>query len=375
MESKTEEELIYKIALSKIPGIGAKLGKQLIAYCGGVQAIFNQKKRTLLKIPGIGPQLARTIDEAQPDELGQTDLQYHKKMGNQITFCLDADYPARLKHFEDAPILFYSKGNYDPNPERVVAIVGTRLPTNVGQDNCVRLIEDLKPYNVQIISGLAYGIDALSHQTACRLQIENLAIMGTGLDVLYPAAHRSLSRQIINNGALISEYPINMRADKENFPRRNRVIAAMSDVVVVVQSARRGGSLITAEYANNYFKDVFAFPGRVTDEASEGCNALIKQNKAHLIEGVEDIAYIMRWELDNPSDQNRQIQLFAELDDEEKSIYDLLANQEEVQLDWIHFHSKKSMSNLASTLLSLEFKGLVKSLPGNKYSIAHRTRN
>ncbi len=363
-------DLLFKIALSKIPGVGAKLGKHLIAYCGGIEPIFTESLRRLHKIPGIGEKLANEISKVNPYELAEQDILYHERKNNKITFFLDEDYPLRLRHIEDAPILFYSKGNYNPHPSRTVSIVGTRKPSPYGQAICESLVNDLKPFDVQIISGLAYGIDAIAHKTANRCDIENVAIMGTGLDVIYPSVHHKLSEQIQKNGALISEYPIKMRADKENFPRRNRVIAGLADVVVVIQSASKGGSLITAEFGNQYHKDVFAFPGRVTDDTSTGCNALIKQNKAHLIESVKDIAYIMRWEKDAQAENDKQASLFIELSDEEKSIMGLLKHNEEAPIDWLHHKSEKNLSELANILLSLEFKGLVLSLPGKKYTLS-----
>jgi len=363
-----EDHRLYQIALSKIPGVGAKLGKLLIAYCGGVEAVFSESKRRLIKIPGIGEQLAHEIFNAQPED-SATDLNYYRSHGIKIYFCLDDNYPGRLKHYEDAPLLFYAKGDFQPNPNRTVAIVGTRKPSPYGHAMCSSLVEGLLPYDVQIISGMAYGIDALAHKTANSLGIENLAVMGTGIDVVYPAAHRSLSKAISQNGAIITEYPINTRADRENFPKRNRVIAAMADVTVVVQSASRGGSLITAEYANQYFKDVFAFPGRVNDQASAGCNALIKQNKAHLIESVSDIGYIMRWELDEEAHPDKQAALFVELDDQEQAIVDLLKKQEEGTIDWLHHQTQSPTSQLSSLLLNLEFKGVIRSLPGKRYSL------
>ena len=362
-------ELIYGLALSKIPGVGAKLGKQLIAYCGGVEAVFRESKRILLRIPNIGEQLAEEIKSADPNQLAEPDLQYCADNGIKITFCLDEDYPIRFKHIEDGPLLIYSKGDYNPHHLRTVAIVGTRKPSPYGQQICEQLVDDLKPYNVQIISGLAYGIDALAHKTACRNDIPNLAVMGTGMDVIYPAAHKNLSMDVMANGALISEYPTNMRTDWENFPRRNRLIAAMADVVVVVQSAKKGGSLITAEFGNQYFKDVFAFPGRINDKASSGCNDLIKQHKAHLMDSVNDIAYIMRWELEASAGLDKQATLFVDLNDEEQIIVDLLKKNEQATLDWLHHEAKFTLSQLASLLLSLEFKGVVRPLPGKQFSL------
>ena len=233
---KKNDDLIYVLALSKIPGIGAKLGKQLIAYCGNPEAVFFERRQSLLKIPGIGPSHIELLKDCDPLSYVAQDIEYHEKQGHRITHFLDDNYPNRLKHFDDAPILLYSKGDFNPQQKRTVAIVGTRQPSKYGQTLCKELITGLQRYDVQIISGLAYGIDSIAHKESNRLRLQNLAIMGTGMDVIYPAAHRKLANEIVQNGAIISEYPIQMRADKENFPRRNRVIAQLADVIVVVES-------------------------------------------------------------------------------------------------------------------------------------------
>lgn len=364
------DELVFRIALSKIPKVGAVTGKTLVAYCGGVQAVFEERKSRLLSIPGIGEGTVEAITTADPYRLAENDMAYISDHDLKATFYLDDDYPARLKHHDDSPLLLYSKGVYEPNPGRTVAIVGTRKPSPYGQSMCEKLVNDLAAYDIQIVSGLAYGVDAIAHKTACDLGIENLAVMGTGMDTLYPASHRSLAEKICNKGALLSEYPVNMRADKENFPRRNRVIAAMADVVVVVESAKKGGSLITAEFANGYFKDVFAFPGRVSDKMSAGCNALIKQNKAHLIESAKDIGYIMRWETKSENvKENKQQKLFLELNEDEKEIVDLIREKDQVSIDFLHLQLGIKLSELSSKLLQLEMKGVVVTLPGSRVSL------
>ena len=361
--------LLYQIALTKIPFVGAKIAKHLIAYCGGVQAVFETKKSHLLKIPGLGDGIASKIAAADPKNLAIQDLDYLERNDIKTTFYLDQDYPPRLKHFEDSPLLLYYKGSPNWNAGRTVGIVGTRKPSPYGRSICQKLIHDLIPYKVQIISGLAYGVDALTHHTANQHGVENLAIMGTGIDQIYPSQNRSIAMQTMKNGALITEYPIGTKPDRENFPRRNRIIAGLSDAIVVIQSAEKGGSLITAEYANDYFKDVFAFPGRISDEYSSGCNRLIKINKAHLMESAQDIAYIMRWELDDHSKTAKQTELFLDLSDIEKKVLKAISKDEDVSIDSLHSTLKLPLSDLSSTLLHLEFKGLVNSLPGKRYVV------
>jgi len=231
---------------------------------------------------------------------------------------------------------------------------------------CEKIIEGLLPYNVLVVSGLAYGIDATAHRKCIEVNIPTIGVLGHGLDRYYPAEHRSLAKKMIDHGGVLTEFPSGTKPDRENFPMRNRIIAALSDVVIVIESKRKGGSIITAEFANEYNKDVFALPGPVTEELSEGCNKLIKQNKAHLIESAADVAYITRWE-EIDAGKVFQKQLFVELDEDETKMVAILRDNKEIAVDAITYKMGKSPSEVASILLSLEFKGIVKSLPGKKY--------
>lgn len=362
------DKRLYEIALTKILGVGSKRGKQLVAYAGGVEAIFQETKSSLLKIPGIDEKTALSILQADPETLVGQDLAYLQKHNVKTTFYLDNDYPQRLRQIDDAPLLLYTKGTFDPHPARTVAIVGTRKPTSYGREICEQIIRDLQPFNIQLISGLAYGIDACAHNIASELNIENLAVMGTGIDQLYPSAHKSLALRILSHGALVSEYPIDTRPDRENFPRRNRVIAAMADIIIVVQSAAKGGSLITAELGNQYFKDVFAFPGRIHDAEFAGCNALIKQHKAHLLTSAADIAYIMRWE-EKVTKKAIQPELFEVFSPEEEQILACIRTNDGATIDTIHATCKMNMSQVSSLLLTLEFRGVIRALPGKRYEL------
>jgi len=314
---------IYQVALSKISGLGPIMGRQLVAHCGGIEAVWQESESSLRAIPDVSGSIIELITSSDPEALAAPDIEYCQKEGVKINCFLDDDYPTRFKHMSDAPMVFYSRGQFDPHHQRTVAIVGTRKPSPYGVQMCEELVADLQPYNVQIYSGMAYGIDSIAHRKANERGIENIAVMGTGMDVIYPASHRELYREIQRNGAILTEYPIDMRIDWENFPRRNRLIAGLADVVIVVQSASRGGSLITADFGNQYFKDVFAIPGRINDDASAGCNALIKQSQAHLYQSVEDIAYIMNW-VQGDTKADKQAVLFVELSEQEQSIVDLM---------------------------------------------------
>ncbi len=358
-------ELLYQIALTKIPLVGAKNAKTLIAYCGSIEAIFAEKKKNLLKIPNIGEVIVQNIQDADPIALASEDLEYIVKNKIGVSFFLEDAFPSRLKHYDDSPILFYYKGQAGWNHHRTVAIVGTRQPTPYGEVACSELLEKLAEYDIHVFSGLAHGVDSHAHNKCLELNIPNSAVMGTGIDTIYPAAHRRLSEKITDQGALITEFPIKSRVDSENFPRRNRIIAALSDVVIVIESAAKGGSLITAEFANAYNKDVFAFPGRTTDKSSVGCNRLIKNNQAHLLESARDIIRMMRWESGKP--KHIQPLLFEPLEHEEIMIIGMLRQHEHVHIDVLHATLDMNLSTLSSHLLQLEFKGLVKSLPGKRY--------
>jgi len=353
-----------------IPEIGPVLAKVLVSYCGSAEGVFMADKNALLKIPQIGPAKVSKIISA--DVLNRTDkqLEYLSNHDSKAVTFHDDGYPQRLKHFESSPLVLYYKGDPNLNHKRTVAIVGTRNPTEFGKINCEKIIDGLKGYDVQIISGLAFGIDTCAHKKCIDANIETIGVMGHGLDILYPAQNRKLVSQMIEqDGGVLTEFPIETRPDRENFPMRNRIIASMCDVIVVVESKNRGGSIITAEFANKYNKDVFAVPGRITDEVSQGCNRLIKTHKAHLLESAADISYIMRWE---EIDNKKVIQksLFLELSDDEQKIVDIIKAQESITIDELNHLLKIPHSNLASTLLTLEFQGAVRSLPGKKYILS-----
>lgn len=361
-------ETIYRIALTMIPQIGPVTAKYLVSYCGSAEAVFHQKAKELIKIPGVGETLAKAVVHANVLDEAAAELDYTEKQGITLLYYLENEYPARLKHFDDCPILLYYKGTANVNHHRTVAIVGTRKPSDYGTIQCEKLVEQLQPYNVQIISGLAYGIDAAAHHAALNNNMETLGIVGNSLEKIYPPAHKKLSEKILHHGGLLSQFKSGTGPDAPNFPMRNKIIAALADVIVVIESKRSGGSMITAEMGNTYNKDVFALPGKTTDPYSEGCNKLIKQHKANLLESANDIAYIMRWE-EMDKQQAVQGSLFVELDPEEQSVIDCILSLKEAPIDSISYRTGYPGSKLASILLSLEFKGLIVALPGKKYVV------
>ncbi|MEL7021278.1 MAG: DNA-processing protein DprA [Bacteroidota bacterium] len=360
------DNLLYKIALTKIPKVGAKTARELVSHCGGVKQIFSATKKQLLHIPGVGMQIAQSVLKQDVLSIAERELKYIEKHQIQPLFFLDKNYPARLKHYNDSPVMLYYKGSADLNHGRIISIVGTRRPTPRGIANCEQLIADLQPYHPLIVSGLAYGIDITAHRKSLEVGMETIGVMGHGLQQTYPPEHRRTADNMIQQGGLLTEYTYEVGIDARHFPMRNRIIAGICDALVVIESKNGGGSMISANIANGYNKDVFAYPGRITDKNSEGCNKLIKSHKAALIEQADDIAYIMRWE---KSDSQRVIQkqLFVELSKREQQIINLLRQSDYVSIDKLAYEYQISTSEAAAALLELELKGLVKPQPGNRF--------
>ena len=283
-EGMPNNKLIYQIGLTLIRGIGDVNGKKLVAYCGSPEAIFKESTSALLKIPGIGKSTVNSIKSQKVLDRAESEIEFINKFKIKPLFYTDPDYPARLLNCEDNPLMLYYKGNADVNSQRVIAIVGTRRATNYGKSRCEEIIDDLKNRNVLVVSGLAYGIDSCAHRSSLEFGMNTIGVLGHGLDRIYPAHNRKLAEKMINQGGLLTEFFSNTNPDRENFPKRNRIVAGMSDAVLVIESAEKGGALITADIANSYNRDVFAFPGNINSKYSEGCNRLIKSHKAALIE-------------------------------------------------------------------------------------------
>lgn len=363
-----DESLKYKIAISLIPNIGDVLAKRLVSHCGSVEAVFSENKIALEKIPGIGESYAKSVLNQKVFNRVDEEIKFIEK--NKITplFYLDKEYPKRLTHCEDSPVLLYFKGKANLNSEKVISIVGTREATDYGKQLCEKLIADLVQYNPIIVSGLAYGIDVCAHKAAMDNNLTTVCGLGHGLDKIYPAIHKSTAEKMLENGGWLSDFTSGVAPDRENFPRRNRIVAGMSDATIVVESKAGGGSLITADIANSYNRDVFAFPGRVNDDCSLGCNNLIKQNKAALIQSAADLIYILGWE-QKIKNAPIQKQLFVELKPDEEILVNLLKEKDSVNVDDICLFAKMPMSKVSSLLLTLEFSGIVKSLPGKRYRL------
>jgi DNA processing protein len=365
--------LRYKMGITLIKGIGNNLAKNLIAYVGSEEGIFKESQKNLAKIPGIGEVLSNEIVNA--DVLKRADQEIEFIIKNKIIpyYFTDREYPFRLKECADSPIMIYTRGNCNLNNGKFIGIVGTRNATEAGKDNCKKLIADLaqKLSNTVIVSGLAYGVDICAHKAAVDCGLPTIGVVGHGLDRIYPAVHRPTAVKMVENGMLLTEYLSGTNPDRQNFVQRNRIIAGLCDATIVIESAYRGGALITAEVANDYNRDVFAFPGRVGDEWSAGCNALIKNNKASLIESADDLMHFMNWEKQEvQSPTNIQTSLFLDLTDEEQNIVSTLRQfNDGLQLNELAIKLEVPISKISAMLLEMEFKGVLKCLPGSVYKI------
>lgn len=361
-----EKEILYQIAITLIPGIGDVSGKKFVAYCGSAEAVFQEKRKALEKINGIREV---TVDAlCHPKDIlkrAEQEVKFIEKNDIQPLFFQDSDYPRRLLQCNDSPMMLYYKGSIPLNAERVVAVVGTRNITDYGKQCCTTLVNDLIDDGVLVVSGLAHGVDTTAHRTAVKAEIPTVGVLGNGLQQIYPAANRKLSIEMLANGGLLTECMSGTPPERENFPRRNRIIAGMADAVIVIESAMKGGSLITADIANSYSRDVFAYPGRVKDLYSQGCNYLIRTNRAHLMESVANLRYVMRWERRHPIE--RQTSIFRDFSKEEQLIMDCFEGKTIVSLDEFIVKTDLPTTKLASILLNLEFDGILMALPGKRY--------
>jgi DNA processing protein len=360
--------LIYKIALTLVKSVGHITAKNLLAHFGDAESIFKASKADLMQVTGVGLATATQLLETEALRDAGNQLKFLEKHKIQVLFFTDHSYPRRLRDCPDAPILLYYKGTADLNHPRIVSIVGTRRATEYGKMLCRQLAETLRPYNVLIVSGLAYGIDVAAHKESLANEIQTIGVLGHGLDRIYPHLHKGIAHKMLQQGGLLTEFPLDTIPDKENFPKRNRIIAGISDVTVVVEATSKGGALITADIAGSYNRDVFAFPGRTTDEYSQGCNFLIKTNRAGLLNHARDLVYYLGWEDTLVKPLSNQLKLPVGLSAEELSIVQVL-QQAPAMVDEIAIKTALQQSKLAIHLLSLEIQGVLTSLPGNVYRL------
>lgn len=364
------DKLKYKIALSLIPGVGGVLARNLVAYVGSAEGVFSESLKALTKIPRIGEVNARRIKNAEVMERAEKEIEFIQKHNIQTYFYSDKNFPRRLRNCEDAPVLIYSKGEINLDEQRIISIVGTRNATEYGKQVCDELIQQFseRNYNVLVVSGLAYGIDIQAHKSALKYNVPTVGVLGHGLDRMYPSLHKETAKKMLKSGGLISDFPSGTRIDPPNFLRRNRIIAGLADATIVVESAAKGGSLVTADIAASYNRDVFAFPGRAGDIYSVGCNQLIKNSGAALINDIDDLEYFMAWE-NNPTQKVVQSSMFVELNELEQKIVDLLRTEGELFIDQISASLKMLPSKISTQLLNLEFKNVILAMPGQMYKL------
>ena len=365
-----DDKLLYKIALSIIPGIGGILARNMVAYVGSVEGVFDESKQALHKIPGIGEVNAKRIKGKDIFINAEKEVRFIEKNNIDVLFYTDKNFPRRLKSCVDAPIILYTKGFLNLDEQRIISIVGTRNATNYGKQVCEEIIQKIseRDYNVLIVSGLAYGIDIQAHKSAIKYNLPTAGVVAHGLDKLYPSLHIDTAKKMLENGGLVTDFPSGTKIDPSNFIRRNRIIAGLADATIVVESAIKGGALITAEIASSYNRDVFAFPGRAGDIYSKGCNQLIRNSGANLIESIDDLEFFMGWE---QSSKNKVVQssLFTDLTVDEEKIVNLLRENGELFIDQISSELTLPVSRVSAMLLTLEFKNVLLALPGKMYKL------
>ena len=361
-------DLLYQVALTQVPNIGDVHAKALAKVFGDAESIFKAPKRQLEKIEGIGSVRAASIKQYHAFDTCETEIAFIEKYKVKPLYINDENYPQRLINCYDCPVLLYYKGSANLNANKIVSIVGTRNNTVYGKQCCEQLVASLRELNVLVVSGLAFGIDTIAHRAALANDLETVAVVAHGLDRIYPLQNRPLAKLMAEQGGLLSDFISGTKPDKQNFPKRNRIVAGICDALLVIESAKKGGSLITAELANSYNKDVFAIPGRTNDPKSEGCNYLVKSNKASLITSAADLVEIMNWkEKAKPVKQQRE--LFIDLTPPQQTITNILQEHGNCSIDQLYLKSMLSSSEAAEALLMLEMQGLIASLPGKIYTL------
>ncbi|WP_264552893.1 DNA-processing protein DprA [Flavobacterium sp. N2038] len=359
----SDQELYYLLALLKVDGVGDIMAKKLLTYFENAESVFKAKASQVAAIDGVGSVLLKNLKDKTIFEKARQELEFIKSEGLKVFFFQDKNYPDRLKHCIDSPVLIFSSGNIDLKNRKIISIVGTRQITSYGAEFCRNLIEDLAPLNPVIVSGFAYGVDIVAHQLAIENNLQTIGVLAHGLNQIYPKTHKKYVAKMEENGGFITEFWSSSNPDKENFVRRNRIVAGMSEATIVIESADKGGSLITANLANDYNRDVFAVPGRVTDRYSQGCNDLIKTQKANALTSAADLIYVLNWDINNKP-KPIQKQLFIELETDEQKIYDFLLKNGKEMLDIIALECNLPVFRISGILVNMELKGVIRPLPG-----------
>ncbi len=361
-------DLIYQVALTLVPNIGCIQAKVLIENFNNAENIFKAKKKDLSTIENIGAIKAASIKSFNDFKSVEDEIKFIEKYKIQPLFINDKNYPQRLLNCYDSPTLLYYRGDTDLNTSKIVSIIGTRNNTDYGKHITEKLVSELKDFNVLIISGLAFGIDAIAHKSALQNNMKTVAVLAHGLHTIYPHQHKALAKDILQDGGLLTEFRNGDKPDKHNFPKRNRIVAGIADATIVIETAIKGGSMITAELANNYNRDVFALPGRTTDSRSAGCNYLIQNNKAVLFTDANELLESLGWQ-SKKINKKQQKELFIELSDDEKIIINILKEKETTHIDEINIRSNLSSSSVAAAILNLELQNVIAGLPGKIYKL------
>lgn len=363
-------ELFYTLALLKVEGIGDVVAKKLIKHCGSSTAVFQSSKKSLIAIDGIGEFLYKNLQEKAVFQLAEKELRFIEKEHISYSYFEDAIYPERLKHCVDGPTILFQSGTIDLHHKKLINIVGTRQITPYGIDFTKKLISDLAPLNPVIVSGFAYGVDIVAHQAAMQNNLQTVGVLAHGLNQIYPKTHKKYVSQMEQNGGFMTEFWSTSNPERENFIKRNRIVAGMCEATIVIESAEKGGSLITASIANDYNRDVFAVPGRISDKFSQGCNNLIKTQRAHLLNSAADLIYILNWDIVSKKESKSiQKQLFVSLTEDEQKIYNYLINKEKELMDIIALDCDFPIFKISSLLLNMELKGVIRPLPGKLFEI------
>ncbi len=362
--------LQFELALMKIPGVGAVTLRQLVAYSGSAEAVFYATRERLLRIPGVGLKTVSLIDEFKENAKAFADAEWQRiqEDGVSLYSYRDQAYPWRFKNLPNAPIVLYKKGKADWNQSRSISIVGTRRSSSYGKAIVEEIVKALVPYKPLIVSGLAYGIDYHAHKAALDYDLPTIAVMATGIDKVYPANHMHLAQQIVQKGALVTERPFGSSPDARRFPERNRIIAGLSDLTLVVEAGKSGGAIITAHIANEYGREVMAVPGSLHQKSSEGCNELIRNHKAHIFTRVEDLIELLNWD-EQLNSKQLSLNLQPALTDEQNQVLKAFQEDRELGLDVIAYRAKLNIAQTTAILLELEFLGSVQPSPGKRYRI------
>ena len=366
--SENNNSLLYLIAITMIPGIGNTNAKKLISWIDSPEALFREPEAHIMKIPGMPKILSQGMNRKDLLLRAEKEFNFILSSGISSLYFYDDDYPERLKHCADSPLILYYKGIDNISHKRVLAVVGTRKATSYGYRMCEEIIQDFRHDDILIVSGMAYGIDSCAHQKALANGISTVGILAHGLDRIYPQANRNMARRMLDTGGLITEFMSETNPDRENFPKRNRIIAGMSDAVLVVESKTKGGAVITADIAHSYNRDVFAVPGRSHDEFSDGCHLLIRRNIAALARSADDIKYSMGWEGKEKLKQNK-LEILNDHSEDEQKVLSIIIDKDRASIDEIVLISGLGASTTASILLKLEFSGVISGLPGKMYEV------